>query len=189
MEPPLSELCDLSVSLSATKRSGLFGSPRAPSTSALSKPGPWSCPPSPCSGTLSNAFAIHSQVFTLPQGLTGDRLNIGSGSRDRSSSDVVPLMGFCSLQRTPAPRIRFSRGTHSPAPCVFRVRTSLDAFLSFEPSNHFWPGRSWDSTFRALLNPPSRRCLSAPPNPPDVAHPDRCTLAIRSTGPNRLRGS
>jgi hypothetical protein len=43
--------------------------------------------------------------------------------------------------------------------------------LPFEPSSHFWPGRSWDSPFRALLLPNSRgsfrivRTLLTLPNP------------------------
>jgi hypothetical protein len=61
---------------------------------------------------------------------------------------------FPSLQRSPAQRSR-SPGFPSPARCVFRVRSSLDALLPFEPPSHFGPGRSWDSPFRAFLLPAS----------------------------------
>jgi hypothetical protein len=50
--------------------------------------------------------------------------------------------------------------SRAPAPCVFRLRTSLDAFLPFAASNPFRLGRSWDSPFRAFLLATRRWFLS-----------------------------
>lgn len=83
--------------------------------------------------------------------MTGDSLHVTSARVYTEPQCMIPLLGFRSLQRSRAQRSRLPRGSHSSARCVFRVSDSLDALLPFEPSSHFWPGRSWDSPFRELL--------------------------------------
>ena len=72
----------------------------------------------------------------------------------------------------------FGQGSHPLARCVFRVRTSLDALIPFEPPNHFWSGRSWDSTFRALLLPEIRGSFET--FEPSWRYPPRRTHASRT---------
>jgi hypothetical protein len=139
-------------------------------------------------GIRSNAEAIHSWASTLPQGF----------SRDPSSAaDVrVTVPG----RRCPSPGVPFPSaitsakepyspgGSKSPAPCVFRVRSSLDALLPFAPSNPLGSGRSWDFPFRAFLLP-GFEVPFGDQNPPDVvATQSRCASST-DTGPDSRRGS
>jgi hypothetical protein len=188
-EPPLSELCDLPVSLSAVEQVAYSVH------HTLLRP--WSSR-SPVLGEVLHRRARASfriplpstPRFSLSHRVFPETTSASGADRVTARHPTLSLSwGFSSLQRTPARRIRFPRGTHASTPCVFRVRTSLDALLSFEPSNRLWSGRSWDSPFRAFFLPPSRKNLSVFPNPHDAIHPDRRTLAVRTIGPSRLRGS
>lgn len=72
-----------------------------------------------------------------------------------------------------------SQRSHPLARCVFRVRTSLDALIPFEPPGHFWSGRSWDSTFRAFLLPEIRGSFET--LEPSWRYPSRRTHASSTT--------
>jgi hypothetical protein len=149
------------------RSSDLVGSSRSPSTLALTQPGPWSIP---ALAAPRRPFKCRSHPllgFHSPTGLYrrlpprceffSRQLVIQRGSLSWGSVPYSDHQNEGSVYP----------GLPPPAPCVFRVLTSLDALLPFEPPNHFWPGRSWDSTFRALLLPhgqspfPSDRALLA----------------------------
>lgn len=128
-------------------------------------------PPTPCRRCpFQSTEAIHSWVFTLPQGFTGDHPSVAS-VRVTAPSRRCPSHGVSFPYSEHQLKGAVRSGLPSPGHCVFRVRTSLDALLPFEPSNHFWLGRSWDSPFRAFLLPSSRgsfriaRTLLTLPNP------------------------
>jgi len=116
--------------------------------------------------------AIHSWAYTLPQGLAKEHPSAVS-VRVTARPTALSLSWGLSPYSDHQPKGAVSPGdSHPPARCVFRVLTSPDALLSFEPSSHFWPGRSWDSPFRALLLPRIRmsfrviRALLTLPFPP-----------------------
>jgi len=78
----------------------------------------------PRAAVLLHPFECHchpSVGFGCPSGLSPEDNRRASPSCDGLRS--APLMGFCSLQRSPAQRIRFlSRDFHIPSRCVLRVR-------------------------------------------------------------------
>lgn len=112
-------------------------------------------------GASSSALAIHSQVFTPPQGITRQHRRTAHGLRSVTRIPA-PLMGFHSLQRTPAQRSLLTPRLPHPGTLRLQGSSPLDALLSFEPPNHFWLGRSWDSPFRALLLSKIRQHFRAP---------------------------
>ena len=137
----------------------------------------------------SSTEAIHSWVSHLPQGLTGQ-------SPDAGSVRVTALVPAPSLSWGLVPysdhdcKGAASPGaSRTPAPCVFRLRTSLDALFPFAASDPLGSGRSWDSPFRALSPPAAAARPFGPPSPLDVARPDATTLAMSAIGPGSLRGS
>jgi hypothetical protein len=86
---------------------------------------------------LLEYVAIHSWVFTLLQGVTGDH---PSAASVRVIALIVStlslswgLVPFSDRQLEGS----VDWGSQRPARCVFRVPTSLDALLPFEPSGHF----------------------------------------------------
>ena len=105
----------------------------------LAKPGPWSLPSLAAPrARLANAKHIHSWAFTLLQGVTEDHPSTASRFTRTAPTGTVPLMGFPSLQRSSARRIRFTRRFHPPAPCVLRVSLA-------SPSRRFAPLRAFQS--------------------------------------------
>jgi hypothetical protein len=124
-------------------------------TLPLSGTGPWRVLPRHAEGAplFESTEAIHSWAFTLPQGLAKEHPSTVSVRVTARYTALSLSWGFLPYSDR-QPKGAVSPGdSHPPARCVFRVRASLDALLSFEPSSHFWPGRSWDSPFRALLLP------------------------------------
>jgi len=99
-------------------------------------------------------------LYTLPQGVTGDPSSAANvrvtvcGRRCPSHGVSFPTANT-SAKEPYSPEI-----STSPARCVFRVPTSLDALLPFTPSGHLWSGRSWDFPFRAFFLPGVSRLLS-----------------------------
>lgn len=75
--------------------------------------------------TFQKAEHVHSWVFTLLQGVTGDHPSAASRNTRAAPTNAVPLVRFWSLQRSRARRSRSTRRFHPPAPCVFRVRALL----------------------------------------------------------------
>jgi len=136
--------------------SDLLGSSRAPTTLVLTQPGPW---------RISSTTVPRHPFKYRSHPLLGFHSPTGLYRRlpprcEFFSSQLVNQRGSLSWGSVPYSDHQNEGsvfpGFPHPAPCVFRVRTSLDALLPFEPPSHFWPGRSWDSTFRALILPPSR---------------------------------
>jgi hypothetical protein len=131
--------------------------PRSPSTSGPR--GAWSLEPS-----LAHRTPRCSERGAHP--LMGFHSSSGCDRRPpqrcepftrTAPTSTVPLMGFSSLQRSPARRSRLLERFHPPTPCVFRVRALLTPcspssllVISAEAA----PGIS---TFRALLLPEIRR--------------------------------
>jgi hypothetical protein len=132
----------------------------------------------PRAAALLHPFECHrhpSLSFRCPSGY--DRrptpgLIFSCPPRERDVLGPAPLMGFCSLQRSSAQRIRFFPGdSHVPSRCVLRVLTPLDALIPFTPSRTFPPGAAPGiAPFRAFLLPlvrrsfPSWRALLALPD-------------------------
>jgi len=81
-------------------------------------------------------------------------------SRDRSGPAPSLSWGLVPYSDHDCKGAASPGGSHPPARCVFRLRTSLDAFLPFAASDRFGSGRSWDSPFRAFLLQARRRVLS-----------------------------
>jgi len=157
---PLEVVCPFSVFVSVeTERS--IGFPRPPSTLLLAEPSPWRV--SRHRAVVPFQALDHPLLgFHSPPGFDRRSPQRRERSRDRSFLvDAVPLMGSCPLQRSPARRIREPRAP-PPARCVFRVRTSLDALLPFEPSSHFWPGRSWAFNLQGLAPPSDTSAFRRP---------------------------
>jgi hypothetical protein len=88
--------CAASQCLVDGDASGSFGSPRSPSVLVLTDPTHGAFASPPCHAALSSNVVIHSQAFTLLQGMTR--------VFPRAARSTVPLMGFHSLQRSPAQR-------------------------------------------------------------------------------------
>jgi hypothetical protein len=104
--------------------------------------------------------------------------------------DAVPLMEFS----IPYSDHQLEGAVFPGAPTLRHVassefKASLDALLPFEPSSHFWPGRSWDSPFRALLLPDIRRSFRIARAFLTLPTPDGGTLAVFTIGSGLLRGS
>jgi hypothetical protein len=133
---PLMKLCDPSVSLSASKRSDVLvcrallrpWSSRSPVLGESSDVMPW------CS---FKHVAIHSWVFTLLQGITGVHPSAASVRVTALSVSALSLSWDSRPYSDHQLKGSDNQGSHPLARCVFRVRTSLDAFLPFEPSSHF----------------------------------------------------
>jgi hypothetical protein len=80
----------------------------------------------------------------------------------------APLMGFRSLQRSPAQRIRLFQGFPHPQPMRPQGSSPLDALIPFTPSRHFCQGRSWDCYLQGF----------SPPADPDRLSKVRTLLAL-----------
>jgi hypothetical protein len=133
---PLMKLCDPSVSLSASEHSDVLV------CRALLRPWPSrnlilgeSSDVVPL--CLFKHVAIHSWAFILLQGITGVHPSVASVRVTALAVSTLSLSWdsppFSDRQLEGSD----NQGSHPLARCVFRVRTSLDAFLPFEPSSHF----------------------------------------------------
>jgi hypothetical protein len=158
---PLVESCAPSVSLSVPRPSGVLVD------RALLRP--WSSrspvleeSPDTVPSCRLEHLAIHSWVFTLLQGFTGDHPSVASVRVTALSVSTLSLSWGFDPYSDRQLKGSESRGSHPPARCVFRVRTSLDALLPFEPSSHFWPGRSWDCHLQGFSLPNGPRVFRRP---------------------------
>jgi hypothetical protein len=117
---------------------------------------PWSLPHiRPRSVVLYRYGAIHSRACVLLQGH-----HEKPPSRSRKTGAASRGVSFPTA-------IASSKGPLFPrVPILGTLRlqgsSPLDAFLPIEPSTHLWAGRSWDSTFRALLLPRHRDLFRSP---------------------------
>lgn len=189
---PLVESCVPSVSCRCVRgATSLVGRtllrPRAPREAWSLEP---SLSPSP-RVRLAIAKHIHSWAFTLLQGVTGDHPSTASRRTRTAPTGAVPLMGFVSLQRSPARRIRFTRRFHPPAPCVLRVHSCEPLSTLCSPpglpvvSDQAAPGIR---TFRASFLPEIRRPCEQTRALLTLLSPIEPTLAVCSLGPGLLRG-
>jgi hypothetical protein len=115
----------------------------------------------------------------------------GTGSVRVTAPVPVPSLsrGFLPYSDRDCKGAVFPGVSRIPAPCVFRLRTSLDALLPFAASDPFESGRSWDSPFRALLLPARRWVLSDHRTLLTLLVPNAATLAMCAVGSGSLRGS
>lgn len=114
---------------------------------------------------------IHSWVFTLLQGVTEGHPSAASPFTRSALSSTVPLMGFSSLQRSPARRSRFTRRFHPPTPCVFRVRTLMTPCSPSGLLGISVQAALGIATFRASFLPEIRRSFEHVPSPPGRCSP------------------
>lgn len=101
-------------------------------------------------------------------------------------TSTVPLMGFSSLQRSPARRSRLLERFHPPTPCVFRVRallTPCSPSSLLVISDLAAPGIF---TFRALFLPEIRRSFELTRALLSVARPRSPHASSVKPGPGLL---
>jgi hypothetical protein len=162
--------------------SGLIGSPRSPSTLDPRGAGPWSFSSTAAPVRLSRAPRPSTLRLPLPFRVLPIRAPAWPAAPSGSWVMQFPLMEFGSLQRSPAQRVRFSPGIQ-PGHDASSEFGSLDALLPFGPSDHFWPGRSWDFRLQGLApagdpgvlsdTEPSWCCPTRSPNASNLAHRTR----------------
>lgn len=103
-----------------------------------------------------------------------------------AQTSTVPLMGFSSLQRSPARRSRLLERFHPPTPCVFRVRallTPCSPSSLLVISDLAAPGIF---TFRALFLPEIRRSFELTRALLSVARPRSPHASSVKSGPGLL---
>lgn len=132
----------------------------------LAGPGPWSLPSPTAPRAVSVAWHIHSWVFTLLQGMAGANPSTASPFTRSALDGTVPLLGFRSLQRSPARRVRFSRWfprhRHLASSGFFALSTPYSPSSLPTVARRAAPGIA---TFRALLLPTGTAPFRACPEP------------------------
>jgi len=127
----------------------------------------------PRAAALLHPFECHrhpSLVLRRPSGYCRRPAAVPSVVVVRRPLGSAPLMGFCSLQRSRAQRIRFFvRGLPHPQPLRPQGFYPLDALIPFVPSRHFCRGRSWDCSLQGFTPPADPDSLSRIPSPPGFA--------------------
>jgi hypothetical protein len=128
--------CSVSVSLSVSRPSGLLVLRALLRPWSLRSPGPWRVvrhrAVMPFQALSHPLLGFHS-----PTGFHRRSPQRRERSRDRSFVSTLSLSwGFVPYSDRQLEGSE-SRWPHPPARCVFRVQTSLDALLPFEPSSHF----------------------------------------------------
>jgi hypothetical protein len=114
---------------------------------------------------LEIAEHVHSWVFTLLQGVTGDHPSGASRNTRAAPTNAVPLVGLSSLQRSRARRSRSFPAVPPAGTLRLQGSSPLDALLPFEPSRRFRRGRSWDSYLQGFAPLEDPGALSSGPEP------------------------